>query len=98
MCACACACVHVCVRACVRVCVCVCVCVYVCACVCVCVRVCMCVCVCVHTSVYSLHLYISGVAAKLKCILAYFRRLAENKCDLSGAITVKRQVNGCRVQ
>lgn len=35
----------------------------------------------------------SAIAAKLKCILAYFHRLADNKCDISGSITIKRQVS-----
>ena len=31
-------------------------------------------------------------AAKLKCILCYFRRVAEDKCNLSSVITLRRQV------
>lgn len=33
-----------------------------------------------------------ALAAKLKCVLAYFRRLAEGKCNSDGTITIKRQV------
>ena len=46
----------------------------------------------------SLLLYSEGrrrsQAAKLKCILSYFNRAAEEKCDLDGVITLRRQVGG----
>ncbi len=35
---------------------------------------------------------LSSRAGKLKCILAYFQKAAENKADLAGMITIRRQV------
>ena len=40
-----------------------------------------------------MHLSASALAAKVKCVLEYFRRLAEDKNPLTGAITFKRQVD-----
>ena len=31
-------------------------------------------------------------AAKLKCVLCYFQRVAEDRCNLSSVITLRRQV------
>ena len=46
---------------------------------------CVCVCVCSEGRMAT-------QAAKLKCVLCYFQRVAEDRCNLSSVITLRRQV------
>ncbi len=57
--------------------------------ICVCITISLCMCTCSEGK------RLSSRAGKLKCILAYFQKAAENRADLAGMITVRRQVCVC---